>query len=77
MRIALFIALPLLAACKKTEAVKQTLDDMKKGDTAPARYAETLVDDVRKAQAARDTANAAIKQGQDNLGEALKGSEGR
>jgi hypothetical protein len=72
MRI-LFLAAVLLAACK-SKAPEAAVPPAAEGQPAPApmmdkneaeKYVKSLQNDVKKAEAARDKANAAIKTGEE------------
>jgi len=67
--LAMILAVAAAAGCKKIQA---TLDGMRSGDTAPAHQAAALKDDVRKAEEARQKAEAAIQREQASVAEGLK-----
>ena len=63
------------ASCgKKTsvEVLKKTAQDMRSGNTAPAQYAETLRNDVGRAQEAAGKANSAVQETQQAVDNAVK-----
>lgn len=74
MKKIICIALLLVAGCKKTELpkVKETINDMKTGDTTPVQYVNSLQKDVEKAQDAAAKANAVIQKNDANMDNALK-----
>ena len=71
------IALALLAACKKPEAVKSVesaVQEVRAGDTQPARYVEGLQRDVKKADQVADKASASIEKTNQAVEDVLKES---
>lgn len=69
----LFLAAVLLAACK-SKAPEAAVPPAADGQPAPApmmdkneaeKYVKSLREDVKKAEAARDKANAAVKAGEE------------
>ncbi|MFA5137661.1 MAG: hypothetical protein WC728_00395 [Elusimicrobiota bacterium] len=69
--IVLFVA---ALGCKKDEkqAVQQTVQDMRSGNTAPAGYVQDLQQDLKKAEDAAAKANAAIQQTSEESAKALQ-----
>lgn len=69
--IVLFVA---ALGCKKPqkEAVQQTVQDMRSGNTAPAAYVQDLQKDLKKAEDAAAKANAVIQQTSDDAKKTLE-----
>ena len=76
MRAVLVLVLAgVCAGCSKGPSVsdvKKTVEDMRSGNTEPAKYVSGLRDDAAKAQEAADRANRAVGATQPAVDDAVK-----